>query len=231
MLYLDQVASSEAEALEIASKKMRIDASDLAVRSVTEIPGGVKVRIEATRSRGDEALELLEEILRRFRIDVDLFYIESFDKILINVKGPNLGLIIGKAGSTLEALETIVSAMHNSDFSMYKPVVINPGGYRDNKKKALQTLVKRAVEEAGDGEKVSLPAMRQRDRKAVHQIIKDFPGFRSKSVGEGKDRRVYVYQAGEDDTESELDGEESEFLPPKDTMHTGVDTDSRSMSL
>ena len=216
MLYVDEVASSEAEAIETALRKLRLDRKDITVRSVEEVDNGVKVRIEAVRSRGQEATDLLTDLLHRIGIKSELFYIESLDKVLINVKGVHLGLIIGKGGSTLEALEALLCAMHNRCYTWYKPVVINPGGYRENKRKALKTLVKRAVEAAGNGEKVSLPIMRQRDRKQVHQIIKEFPGYKSRSFGDDNDRRVFIYQAAEDEIESAGGLTEVEYLPTED---------------
>jgi spoIIIJ-associated protein len=148
------------------------------------------------------------------RIDAKLFYIDSYDRITINVTGPHLGLIIGKNGSTLEALETLVSAIHNRNCEDYKPVIINPGGYRDNKRKALKVMVRHAVDAAGNGEKVGLPSMGQRDRKLVHQILKDFPGFRSRSVGEGRERRVYIFmETDKDKMLDEEDPDDPEFVP------------------
>ena len=223
MLYCDEVARTEDEAIEAALSRMRLDRGEVIVRSVTEVPSGVKVRVEASRSRGQEALDILDEILHRMGIKSDLFYIEGYDRITINVKGDHLGLIIGKGGSTLEALERLVSAMHNHDCTQFKPVVINPGGYRENKRKALKTLVRRAVDAASDGGKVPLPVMKQRDRKQIHQIIKDFPGFRSRSIGEGEERRVFIYQA-EDDESGMPDENEGEvgFIPPHDhSRHEG----------
>ena len=199
-------------------------ADEVIVTSVKEVPEGVKVRVEAKRSRGQEALALLEAILGAIHLDVSLFYIESYDRITINVTGANLGLVIGKNGSTLDALESLVSAMHNHGCESYKPVVINPGGYRDNKRKALTVLVKRAVEAAASsGERVGLPSMGQRDRKLVHQILKDFPGFRSRSVGEGNDRRVVIFRETEQDKMlDEAEDEGSEILPGSDGHDSGM---------
>jgi spoIIIJ-associated protein len=221
MLYCDQVAKTEAEAVEAALRQMRLSAEDVIIRSVAEVPEGVKVRVEAKRSRGQEALDTLRVLLDSMHIQAELFYIESYDRITINVTGSNLGLVIGKNGSTLEALEVLISAMHNRSFTTYKPVIINPGGYRENKRKALKVLVKRAVEAAENGERVGLPTMGQRDRKLVHQILKEFPGYRSRSVGEGKDRRVYIFRETEEDrmldeAPSGLDEDSSEeFVPPE----------------
>jgi len=232
MLYVDQVAETEELAVEIACRKMRLEKENVVVRSVREVPEGMLVRVEALKSRGQEAAGILEGILKGFGIKVELFYIESCDNVLINLKGPHLGLIIGKAGSTLEALETVISAMHNNGYPMYKPVVINPGGYRENKRKALRILVKRACDAAKDGQKVSLPIMRQRDRKQVHQLIKDFPGFQSRSVGDGKDRRVCIYCEGDEDTGSDEQADDaSDFIPPLLDAASKPGTDSQSMSL
>jgi spoIIIJ-associated protein len=216
MLYVDEIAPTEEEAIQQALRRMRLERSEISVESVTEVDGGIKVRVKAAKSRGKEANELLEAVLSRIGIPAELFYIESYDKILINVKGPHLGLIIGKGGSTLEALEILLCAMHNRGYSCYKPIVINPGGYRENKRKALWTLVKKAVDAAGNGDKVSLPVMRQRDRKQVHQIIKEFPGFRSRSLGDEKDRRVVIFQSTSDESDSgngESEENEADFLP------------------
>jgi spoIIIJ-associated protein len=214
MLYCDVIAGCEEEAVNLALKKMHLDRKDAVIRSIKEVPGGVRVRVEATKSRGKEVNDLLELIFKKLRIKAELFYIESYEKILVNITGPYLGLIIGKGGSTLEALETLVSAMHNRGYTSYKPVVINPGGYRENKKKALKSLVRHACETAAKGEKVSLPLMKQRDRKQVHQIIKDFPGFRSKSYGDGIERRVFIYPASDEDGDTGQDEEEMDFIPP-----------------
>jgi spoIIIJ-associated protein len=223
MLYCDQVGKTEAEAVEAALKCLRLRPDEIIIRSVAQVPEGVKVRVEAKRSRGQEALDILDAFLRGMHIDAKLFYIDSFDRITINVTGPHLGLIIGKNGSTLEALEALVSAIHNRNCTDYKPIIINPGGYRDNKRKALKVMVKRAVEAAGNGEKVGLPSMGQRDRKLVHQILKDFPGFRSRSVGEGKDRRVYVFlETDQDKLLEEEDPDDPQFLPPPDALRPSV---------
>jgi spoIIIJ-associated protein len=213
MLYCDQVAPTEAEAVEAALKHLRLSADEVNVCSVMQTPDGVKVRVEAKRSRGLETVDLLKCILGAMNVQADLFFIESTDRITINVTGSNLGLIIGKNGSTLESLEAIINAIHNRDFSSYKPVVINPGGYRENKRKALKVLVKRAVEAAQSGERVGLPSMGQRDRKLVHQILKDFPGFRSRSVGDGKDRRVWIYRETDQDKLLDEHPDEKDFVP------------------
>ena len=205
MLYVDQVGKTEDEAVELACRKMRLERSDVVVQSVKEVPDGVLVRAAALRSRGKEVADILDLILKRLGIKAELFYIESCEKVLINLKGPHLGLIIGKSGSTLEALETIIGAMHNRDYALYKPIVINPGGYRENKRKALKILVQRACDAAEDGQKIPLPVMRQRERKQVHQIIKDFVGFRSRSVGDGNDRHIMIFRESEDDSEGDDD--------------------------
>jgi len=212
MLYSDQVASTEEEAILAAVRQLRLSREDCSVCSVTEFENGVKVRVEAKKSRGKEALALLRSILIKMGIESELFYIESFDKITINVKGQHLGLIIGKGGSTLEALETLVSAIHNRHYEHYKPVFLNPGGYRENKRKALQMLVKKAVDAACNGKRVCLPSMGQRDRRQVHQILKEYPGYRSKSFGEGKERKVFIFRDTDEKSVNGFNSDDVEIL-------------------
>jgi len=194
MLYCELTAENESEALDKAEEKLRLNRADLVIASVREVDGGKRYRIEAGKSRGQEAHDILEKILRKICPGCQLFYIDSLDKIALNISGSNLGLIIGKNGATLEALETIVGAMHNKGYEYYKPVVINPGGYKENKKKFLKSLVRRAVDAASGGNDVSLPPMCRLDRKEVHQILGEYPGFESRSVGEGNNRKVLIYR-------------------------------------
>jgi spoIIIJ-associated protein len=224
MLYVDQVAATEAEAVEAACRLLRLSNDEVSVKDVTRVPEGIKVRVEAKRSRGQEALLILKKLLANMGIEADLFYIESFDRITINIKGPELGLVIGRNGTTLDALETLVSAMHNKTSEFYKPVVLNPDGYRESKRVALRALVARAVEAASTGHRVSLPPMGQRDRRQIHQIIKEFPGFRSRSVGDGSDRRVFIFHEAEDETGAESEVEDMR-LPPGacDNGRTGLE--------
>lgn len=222
MLYVDQVAATEAEAVSAAGRLLRLSPDELIVTDVTRVPEGVKVRVEAKRSRGQEALSILERLLGEMGIRAELFYIESFDKITINIKGPELGLVIGRNGTTLDALEALVSAMHNRACDFYKPVVLNPDGYRESKRVALRALVARAVEAASTGHRVSLPPMTQRDRKQIHQIIKEFPGFRSRSLGDGNDRRVFIYCGSEDEKDSDPFGSDVS-LAPQASSEEGAD--------
>jgi spoIIIJ-associated protein len=166
MLYCDIIAKSESDALDRASEKLRLGTEFLQVVESEESGTETRYRIEATKSRGQEAHDVLKKILGGICSGCDLFFVDSYDRILINVTGPHLGLIIGKNGLTLEALETVISVIHNRDYSHYKPIVINPGGYRENKQKYLKSLVRSAVDAAASNGSVSLPPMCRADRNS-----------------------------------------------------------------
>jgi len=199
MLFTMQIAASEQEALDASQEYLRLPSEHLIITETNDVEDGTEYRVEANKSRGQEAHDIMAKLMDGLGIDGELFFIDSYDAVTINITGDNLGLLIGKNGATLEAVETLVSAMHNNKYRYYKPIVINPGGYLENKNRYLSSLVDNAIAIAGKDKEVSLQPMDRRDRKLVHQMVNEHEGFKSKSLGDGIDRRVVIFMGGPDD--------------------------------
>jgi spoIIIJ-associated protein len=156
--------------------------------SVSAVPD-----IKKTLNQGQVALDELSRILEKMKINAQVFYHEKREAIYLEIRGPNLGLIIGKHGQTLDALEFILNAIHRKRFSEPKPLVLDAQGYRDRKKSILKKIVYEAREKAiKSGCDILLEPMSPSDRKLVHLICGGIPGLRSESRGEGGNRRVII---------------------------------------
>jgi len=125
------------------------------------------------------------------RIDVD----EGDDVITVSCTGPDLGMLIGRHGQTIDAVQYLANAVmwrrHPED---RKEVVVDAAGYRDRRRIALESLAVRSAERAlSDQEPVELEPMTAVERKVVHLRLKEFDGVETTSEGTEPNRYVVVH--------------------------------------
>jgi spoIIIJ-associated protein len=118
---------------------------------------------------------------------------EDEETIHIDIWGEDLGLLIGRGGSTLEALQEVVSALVRKRFGDRRKVVVDVEGYRERKRKKLVELAQRMAEKVKrTGRPVKLNPMGQKERKVIHEAVKEIPGLESHSEGREPNRRVVI---------------------------------------
>jgi spoIIIJ-associated protein len=119
---------------------------------------------------------------------------EGDDEVLVTCTGGDLGLLIGKRGQTIDALQYICNAILFRS-GRGKPVTIDAAGYRDRRRQTLEAIAVRSAERAARGERVSLDPMTAVERKVVHERLKEFPGVQTSSEGTEPNRYVVVEPA------------------------------------
>ncbi len=129
------------------------------------------------------------------RIDVE----EDDEVIRVSCAGPDLGMLIGRHGQTIDAVQYLANAVmwrrHPED---RKEVVVDAAGYRDRRRTALEALAVRSAERAlSDQEPVELEPMTAVERKVVHLCLKEFDGVETTSEGTEPNRFVVVIPAVE----------------------------------
>jgi len=124
------------------------------------------------------------------RVDVD----EREDEILVTCLGGDLGLLIGKHGQTIDALQHVVNAAVFRSGAA-KPVTVDAAGYRERRRATLESIALRGAERAARGERVELEPMTSVERKVVHERLKDYPGVQTSSEGAEPNRHVVVFPA------------------------------------
>jgi spoIIIJ-associated protein len=164
-----------------------VDAAALAVAPAREDEGEFAAR----------ARELVERIVTalgiRCRIDVD----EDDDRIQVTCSGAELGLLIGKHGQTIDAVQYLAnSIVFRGRLDERKQVVIDASGYRERRKSTLDGIAVRSAERAVEtGGPVELEPMSAIERKVVHERLKDYPGVQTSSDGVEPVRFVVVSPA------------------------------------
>ena len=149
-----------------------------------ELPEDPAERLRAVVTRVVQALGL------RATVDVE----ETADEIRATVHGEDdLGLLIGKHGATIDALQHIGMRAALRGGAERKQVVVDAAGYRDRRAATLHRAADRAVSEAiSSGRSVALEPMRALERKVVHMYLRDRTDVETHSEGDEPDRRLVV---------------------------------------
>jgi spoIIIJ-associated protein len=138
--------------------------------------------------------DLIERITEgigiRCRIEIE----EDDETITASCSGSNLGLLIGKHGQTIDAIQYLVNAIvWRSRPDDRKDVVVDAAGYRERRRTALESLAVRSAEEAlATHSRVELEPMTAVERKTVHVRLKEYDGVETGSEGTEPNRFVVI---------------------------------------
>jgi spoIIIJ-associated protein len=141
-----------------------------------------------------DARELVTRIIEGIGVTARIDIEEDDDVITVSAVGPDLGMLIGRHGQTIDAVQYLANAVmwrrHPDD---RKEVVVDAAGYRDRRRASLEALAVRSAERAlADLEAVELDPMTAVERKVVHLRLKDFDGVETTSEGTEPNRYVVV---------------------------------------
>ena len=152
---------------------------------------------EVATTMPDEPAERLRDLVTRvvhalgLKATVDI--IETVDELKADVNGDDLGLLIGKHGATIDALQHLAVRIALQGGNRDKQVVIDAAGYRGRREEALQRTADRAASEALRFDRpVELEPMRALERKVVHNYLSERTDIETHSEGDEPDRRLVV---------------------------------------
>ena len=117
---------------------------------------------------------------------------ESDEEIRVTCEGGELGLLIGKHGQTIDAIQYLANAAARRGGVDAKDVVVDAAGYRARRRATLETMAVRSAQQALREGRVELEPMTAIERKIVHLRLKDFPGVETSSEGVEPNRFVVV---------------------------------------
>jgi spoIIIJ-associated protein len=164
--------------------RVRADVDEDAWRAAAEqIPDEPGERVRALVGRVVHALGL------RATVDIE----ESADELRATVNGDELGLLIGKHGSTIDAVQHLAFRAANRGHEERKQVTVDAAGYRERRETALHRMADRAAAEALRYDRpVELEPMRAPERKIVHTYLSERTDVETHSEGDEPDRRLVV---------------------------------------
>jgi spoIIIJ-associated protein len=136
---------------------------------------------------------LLEEVVEALDLDAEVSVDESGERILGEVEGEDLGLLIGRRGQTIDALQLLCYRAAFRGHPERKRVIVDAAGYRERRRELVERQADRAAERALEtGREIELEPMSPTERKIVHDRLADRPGLETFSEGEEPSRSVIV---------------------------------------
>ena len=141
-----------------------------------------------------EARELVQRIVDGIGVNARVELDEDEESITVSCAGPDLGMLIGRHGQTIDAIQYLTNAaMYRGRQEDRKEVVVDAAGYRARRRTSLEALAVRSAERAlASREPVELEPMTAVERKVVHLRLKEFDGVETTSEGTEPNRFVVV---------------------------------------
>ncbi|HEY2326234.1 MAG TPA: RNA-binding cell elongation regulator Jag/EloR [Gaiellaceae bacterium] len=134
---------------------------------------------------------IVERVVGAIGIGAHVEVSEDDEELIVLCEGGDLGLLIGRHGQTIDALQHIVNAIVWRSGGE-KSVTIDAAGYRERRRVILEDIADRSAERALQGETVALDPMTPVERKVVHEHLKERAGVKTASSGTEPYRYVTV---------------------------------------
>lgn len=148
---------------------------------------------EEQKQTAEEAKAFLAGVFQGMHLDVTMECMMSEERILINLCGDGLGILIGKHGQTLDALQYLTNLAAGKSFRHHYFVLLDVENYRERRKDTLEALAKRlAGKVKRTGEEVRLEPMAAGERRIIHLALQDDHAVTTESEGEAPYRYVVI---------------------------------------
>jgi len=166
-------------------------------RVIATLPAAAAEAAAAAVAEGGPAADahaLVTRVVAALGIDARVDVREGEDSITVTVSGPDVALLIGRHGQTIDSVQYLMNAIaHRTYGDERKQVVVDAAGYRERRQATLESLALRSAERVkASGRSEELEPMTAVERKVVHEALKDVPGVRTGSEGAEPNRYVVV---------------------------------------
>jgi spoIIIJ-associated protein len=205
---------SSAEEVEVAPVKTpaRVEAEGRTAEGRTDDEGqegGPGRRSAGLNEQAQEALKLVTGMLDLMGEKAEAFLSESEpDAIHIDIKGDGSGILIGRHGQTLDAIEYLINRLVARQIKDAAPITVDVASYRSRRGQQLERMALSMGERAKrERQTVALEPMAPRDRRIVHLALKDDPMISTRSVGTGYMRALEIVP-------TEMNREQGARTPP-----------------
>jgi len=200
------------EAIELALQELGESRSQVNIEVLREGKGGVlglgreDAVIRATLvERTDERMKLAQEklamLLRHLELSADISAEigamtedgEQAPPVILDINGDELGILIGRRGQTLAALQYVLRMMVTQALNAPVSLILDVNGYKKRRNEALQTLAHHIAEQVAVSQRsFTMEPMPAYERRVIHMALSSHPSVMTQSVGFGDDRKVTV---------------------------------------
>lgn len=193
---VEEAISNALDELKLDRDMVNIQVLEEGNKGIFRLIGVKPARVKATVKRNYiyDAKTFLKDILDNMDLKCEIKAEEENDTLKINLNGPNMGILIGHRGETLDAIQYLVSLVVNRDHEEeYKRVILDTENYRLKREETLKRLASRlAFKVKTTGKYVKLEPMNPYERRIIHSALQNNENITTYSEGDEPFRRVVI---------------------------------------
>lgn len=192
---IDEAVKNGLQQLGTTENRVNVNVLEQPAKGLFGLFGAKDAKVELTLLPDalEEAVLFLESVLRSMELDVRIEQKRDKEGMELHLHGSELGMLIGRRGQTLDALQYLVNIVANRYSDRHLRIVLDAEQFRERRKKTLQELADRLAERVVRTKKeVVLEPMSPQERKIIHSQLQQHPKVRTFSRGDEPNRRVVI---------------------------------------
>ena len=199
--YIEEEGRTTEEAMELALKKLGATRDQVRITVLYEakrslfglITKPAKVRISLKEDPSSTPEGILKNLLAEMGIEADVNTRVSDGNIYLNINTPNAGLLIGRRGRTLDAIQHLLNCIVNRSSLVKRRVIVDAEQYRERREEILTSLAHKLASKVKiTGQEIVVEPMNPQDRRIIHLALQDDQEVTTFSRGEGSFRSVVI---------------------------------------
>lgn len=201
MKTLEMTGKTVDDALEAALKELNASKDDVDVEVIEEGSKGflgignkdAKILVTVKDNPAKRAIDFLNGMFEAWGENVEVEAQVKEDTLCVELKGENMGIVIGKRGETLDAIQHLTSLSVNCSKDDFIKVSVDTENYREKRNQTLVELSKKlAVRVAKTRKNMTLEPMNSYERRIIHATLQDDKYVTTYSVGQSPNRKVVI---------------------------------------
>ena len=193
---IEEAVSLALRELKVAEDRIDVEVLEAPSKGLFGFIGTKAAKIRVTVKPMDPmrvALDFLQNIFEIMKLEVQIEKVSGPDYTGFNIRGNDLGILIGKHGQTLDALQYLTNLTANRDSDSKVRIVLDVEDYRQRRTETLNRLAARLADTVKRrGEKVVLEPMSPNERKIIHMALQDDNRITTYSEGEEPYRKIVI---------------------------------------
>lgn len=197
---VDEALEKAVEFFNAPKEKLSIEVISDGSQGLFGLIGSKKAKIKASlimrdsvEEKKEKAQNFLTEILRLAKIPSSVRAELIDKKVFLTIKGDGSGLLIGKKGQTLDAIQYLISKMVNQKPEDRIPIIVDTENYRHRREANLAIIAQKLGSQAKRQKKsVATELLNPQERRVIYLTLQNHPDLTAKSEGEGKLKKVII---------------------------------------
>jgi spoIIIJ-associated protein len=183
------------EDLNIEMKNAEIEVLDEGSKRLFGLLGGRNAVVRVYKKENFEEIvkNFMNPILDAMGLEEEMEIVMDGDILTVKLAAENIGIVIGRRGETLDALQYLLGLVVNKSSERFIRVTLDVGNYREKREETLIKLAKRLADKVTKNRKnMTLEPMNPYERRIIHATLQNYKSVETYSIGEEPNRKVVI---------------------------------------